>query len=69
LQREAIWEITFTIVTEAHLGLAKTNGVFSLANSIELLELGLVDALKVLQTSVCTLDLNFWLNSRQIVAQ
>jgi hypothetical protein len=37
---------TFTIITEAHLGLAKTDGVFSFANAIELFKLFLVNALK-----------------------
>lgn len=37
--------LTFTVITEAHLGLAETNGVLSFANAIELLQLRLVDAL------------------------
>ena len=37
---------TFAVVTEAHLGLAKTNGVLSGANAIELLELNLINILK-----------------------
>jgi hypothetical protein len=37
--------LTFSVVAEAHLGLAETNGVFALADAIELLELCLVDAL------------------------
>lgn len=43
------WEgrcLTFSVVAEAHLRLAKADGVFALANAIELLELGLVDALE-----------------------
>lgn len=36
---------TFSIVAEAHLGLPKTNGVFSLRNSIEFLQLGLINTL------------------------
>ena len=36
---------TFSVVTEAHLRLAKANGVFPLTDAIELLKLGLVDAL------------------------
>ena len=36
---------TFSVVAEAHLRLAETNGVFALANSIEFLELCLVHAL------------------------
>lgn len=36
---------TFSVVTEAHLGLTETDGVFALTDSIELLELGLRDAL------------------------
>jgi hypothetical protein len=36
---------TFPVVTEAHLGLAEADGVLALADAIELLELGLVDAL------------------------
>jgi hypothetical protein len=37
---------TLAVVAEAHLGLAETNGILASANAIELLELGLVDALK-----------------------
>lgn len=37
---------TFTVITEAHLGLAETNGVLSLANAIVLLQFSLVDALE-----------------------
>ena len=36
---------TFTIITEAHLGLAETNCVFAFTHAIELLELSLVDTL------------------------
>lgn len=36
---------TFAVVTEAHLSLAETNGVFSGGNAIEFLQLGLVNAL------------------------
>jgi hypothetical protein len=36
---------TFPVVAEAHLGLAKTNCVFALADAIELLKLCLIDAL------------------------
>jgi len=37
--------LTFPVVTEAHLGLSKTNGIFSLTDAIELLQLGLVNTL------------------------
>ena len=37
--------LTLTVVAEGHLCLAEANGVFSLRDAIELLELGLVDAL------------------------
>jgi hypothetical protein len=37
--------LTFPVITEAHLGLSKTNCVFPLANAIELLKLGLGNAL------------------------
>jgi hypothetical protein len=37
--------LTFTVVAKAHLGLAEANGVFPSANTIELLEFGLLDAL------------------------
>jgi hypothetical protein len=37
---------TLAVVAEAHLGLAETNGILASANAIELLELGLVDALE-----------------------
>jgi len=37
--------LTFPVVTEAHLGLSKTNGVFSLTDAIELLQLGLINTL------------------------
>jgi hypothetical protein len=36
---------TLAIITEAHLGLAKTNGVLSSTDAIVLLKLDLVDAL------------------------
>lgn len=38
--------LTFSVVAEAHLGLTEANGVFALADAIELLELCLVDALQ-----------------------
>ena len=38
--------LTLSVITEAHLGLAKADCVLSLANAIELLKLGLVNALK-----------------------
>lgn len=37
---------TFTVITEAHLGLAQTDGVLALTDAIEFLELCLVDALE-----------------------
>lgn len=37
--------LTFTIVAEAHLSLTETNGVLASGNTIELLELGLLDIL------------------------
>lgn len=46
-------DITFSIVAEAHLGLAKTNGIFALGDAIELLELGLVDALHTQLLAFC----------------
>jgi hypothetical protein len=39
------WSCTFSVIAEAHLGLAEANGVLALANAIELLKLCLVDAL------------------------
>jgi hypothetical protein len=39
-------KLTFAVVTEAHLGLAEANGVFAGADTVELLELGLLDILK-----------------------
>ena len=36
---------TFSVVAEAHLGLAQADRVFALADAVELLELGLVHAL------------------------
>jgi len=36
---------TFTVIAEAHFCLAKADGVFSLADAVELLELCLIDAL------------------------
>ena len=42
---------TFSVIAEAHLGLAETNCVFALRDAIELLEFGLVDALRVLLVS------------------
>ena len=44
--RENLLEtLTFTVVAEGHPGLAETNGVLASGDAIELLELGLVDAL------------------------
>lgn len=37
--------LTLTVITEAHLGLAKSNGVLALTNAIELFEFCLVDTL------------------------
>lgn len=37
--------LTLTVVTEGHLGLAKTNGVLAGADTVKLLELGLLDIL------------------------
>jgi len=37
---------TFSVIAEAHLGLAKTYCVLALADAIELLKLGLVNALE-----------------------
>lgn len=39
-------KLTLAIVAEAHLGLAKANGVLSGANAIELLKLDLINILK-----------------------
>ena len=36
---------TFSVVAKAHFRLPKANGIFTLTDAIELLELGLVDAL------------------------
>lgn len=44
---EGMGILTFTVVTEAHSGLAETNGVLSLANAIELLEFCLVNTLQM----------------------
>jgi hypothetical protein len=38
--------LTLSVVAEAHSGLAEANGVLSSADSIELLEFGLVDTLQ-----------------------
>lgn len=38
-------KLTLAVVAKGHLGLAETNGVFSLGDAIELLKLGLVNAL------------------------
>jgi len=46
------WELTLTVVAEGHLGLAEANGVFALGDAIELLKLGLVDALHTLSGGV-----------------
>jgi hypothetical protein len=37
---------TLTVITEAHLLLAETDGVFALTDAIVLLQLGLVNALE-----------------------
>lgn len=39
-------ELTLTVVAEAHLGLAKTDGVFAGADTIELFKFSLVDILE-----------------------
>lgn len=39
-------EHTFTVIAKGHLGLAETNGVLSSADTIELLQLGLLDILQ-----------------------
>ena len=39
-------KLTFAVVAERHLRLSETNGVLALGDAIELLELGLVDALR-----------------------
>jgi hypothetical protein len=38
---------TFTVIAEAHLGLAEANGIFALANAVEFLQLSLIDALDI----------------------
>jgi hypothetical protein len=38
---------TFTVIAEGHLRLAETNGVLSSGHAIELLKLGLLNALEV----------------------
>jgi hypothetical protein len=37
--------LTFSVVTEAHLGLAQTNGIFASADAIEFLKLDLINTL------------------------
>lgn len=37
---------TFSVIAKAHLGLPEANGIFALAYTVELLQLGLVDTLK-----------------------
>jgi len=44
--------LTLAVVAEGHLGLAEANRVFALRDAIELLELGLVDALQQCQEAV-----------------
>ena len=67
----ALRKLTLSVVTEGHLGLAEANGVFALGDAIELLELGLVDALhlKVRGGSRagtgCSLDLPGWGSTAQ----
>jgi hypothetical protein len=39
-------EHTFTVIAKGHLGLAETNGVLSSADTIELLQLSLLDILQ-----------------------
>jgi hypothetical protein len=55
---EMVWRIlgieigkglTFAVIAEAHFGLAQANCVFSGADAIEFLELGLVDTLWVVK--------------------
>lgn len=44
-EAEAEAQLTLTVIAEAHLGLAETNGVLSGADAIVLLQFDLVDAL------------------------
>jgi hypothetical protein len=43
---------TFSVVAERHLCLAKADGVFTLANAIELFQLSLIDALQDTRVSL-----------------
>jgi len=43
---------TFSVVAEAHLGLAEANGVLALADAIELLEICLVNALEAVSKRI-----------------
>ena len=47
-------EHTLAVVAEGHLGLAETNGVLACGDAIELLKLGLVDALQEKKLVVLT---------------
>ena len=51
---------TFSVVAEAHLGLAEANGIFALANAIEFLELCLVDALGRVLAAHSRTDVRRW---------
>jgi hypothetical protein len=55
--QDAAWELTLAVVAEGHLCLAEANGVFSLGDAIELLELGLVDALQRKLGGAATYDI------------
>lgn len=55
---------TFAVVAETHLGLAEANGVFTLADAIEGLQVGLVDTLRRRDAvSIAVLKLS-WANKR-----
>lgn len=57
--------LTFSVVAEAHLGLAEANGVFALADTIELLELCLVDALQASRQPPMALEVEGVMFGRQ----
>lgn len=43
---QRLWNLTLAVIAEGHFGLAEANSVFALGDAIELLKLGLVDALQ-----------------------
>jgi hypothetical protein len=46
--------LAFSVVAEAHFGLSEANGIFSLADTVEFLQICLIDTLNILLVGVVT---------------